>query len=101
MEAAYNSADSMFGRENRYSVYRKLYNGLIRYEKNVKLYSGNVLSALGYLKENSLPLPFLYQKELDVLNSITEENSGNGARVSVSRFGVFTVKVVSVVEAVR
>ncbi|MBP5606267.1 MAG: hypothetical protein J6X60_12135, partial [Ruminiclostridium sp.] len=93
MEAAYNSADSMFGRENMYSVYRKLYNGLIRYEKNVKLYSGNILSALDYLKENSLPLPFLYRKELDILNRITEENCGAGARMTVSRFGVFTVKV--------
>ncbi len=93
MESAYNSADSMFGRENRYSVYRKLYNGLIRYEKNTKLYSANVLSALGYLKENSLQLPFLYQKELDVLNAITDESRGAGARMSVSRFGVFTVRV--------
>ncbi len=93
MEAAYNSADSMFGRENMYSVYRKLYNGLIRYEKNSKLYSGNVLSALAYLKENSLPLPFLCRKELDILAKITEENSGIGARMTVNRFGVFTVKV--------
>ena len=92
MEAAYNMADSRFGRENEYSVYRKFYNGLIRYEKNTKLYSGNVLSALDYLNSHSLPLPFLYQKELDVLARIKGEGSDTGDRLVINRFGGFSVK---------
>ncbi len=87
MEQAYNLADSMFGKENKYSVYRRLYKGLLRYESKPELYRGNVISALEYLRENSLPLPFLYQKELDVLDSITDGKQEKAPVLTVSRFG--------------
>ncbi len=92
MEAAFNMADSMFGRENRYSVCRKLYNGLMRYEGNRELYTANVKSACEYLEANSLPLPFLHQKELETLAEINRESDDSG-KLHVYRFGMlrFTV----------
>lgn len=87
MEQAYNMADSMFGKENKYSVYRRLYKGLLRYSSKPELYRRNVTTALEYLNENSLPLPFLYQKELDTLRSMTDEPQKDTPLLTVKRFG--------------
>lgn len=87
MEQAYNMADSMFGKENKFSIYRRLYKGLLRYDSNPELYRRNVTTALDYLRENSIPLPFLYQKELDVLNSMAEEKLQGEHVLTVNRFG--------------
>ncbi|MBR5091800.1 MAG: winged helix-turn-helix domain-containing protein, partial [Ruminiclostridium sp.] len=92
MEAAFNMADSRFGKENRYSVTRKLYNGLLRYERNPVLYAENVRSACEYLNANSVPLPYLHRKELDILAEI---NSGekSGGRLHIYRFGTLRLSV--------
>lgn len=97
MEEAYNLADSMFGKENKYSVYRKLYNGLLRYERKPELYAANVDSALAYLRENSLPMPFLYRRELDTLELITESekeapDAAEQTMLTITRFGSLTLK---------
>ncbi|MCR4779599.1 MAG: winged helix-turn-helix domain-containing protein [Ruminiclostridium sp.] len=92
MEAAYNMADSMFGKENRYSVYRRFYNGLMRYEGNKELYTANVRSACEYLEANSLPLPFLHQKELDTLALIREGTDDSG-KLRIYRFGTLRLSV--------
>ena len=89
MEQAFNRADSMFGKENRYSVLRRLYNGLLRYERKPELYEANVRSALDWLKKDDEPLPFLYRKELDTLELITRQSEGKpvGNKLFVNRFG--------------
>ena len=92
MEAAYNMADSMFGKENLYSVSRKLYNGLIRYEGNRELYTANVKSAYEYLEANGLSLPFLHQKELDTLALITGGCDDSG-KLHIYRFGTLRLTV--------
>lgn len=92
MEATLNMADSMFGKENRYSVCRKLYNGLLRYEGNRELYAANVKSACEYLEANSLPLPYLHQKELDTLAEINSEVS-DGGKLHIYRFGTLRISV--------
>lgn len=92
MEAAYNMADSMFGKENRYSVCRKLYNGLLRYEGNRELYTANVKNACEYLEANSLPFPFLHQKELDTLALITGGSDDSG-KLHIYRFGTLRLTV--------
>ena len=92
MEAAYNMADSMFGKENRYSVCRKLYNGLLRYDGNRELYTANVKNACEYLEANALPLPFLHQKELDTLALITGGSDDSG-KLHIYRFGTLRLTV--------
>lgn len=92
MEAAYNMADSRFGKENRYSVYRKFYNGLIRFEGNREMYTENVRSACEYLRENSLPMPFLHQKEKDTLQLI-ENDSDDSGKLHIYRFGTLRLSV--------
>ena len=89
MEQAFNRADSMFGKENKYSVLRMLYKGLLRYERKPALYGANVLSALDWLKKHDEPMPFLYRRELDVLESITGqgETRPEGGKLYVHRFG--------------
>ena len=94
MESAFNMADSMFGTENKYSVYRRLYNGLIRYEANTELYSENVKKSLEYLSRNNIPLPFLYQKELDSLEKISTDKTKR-TYLKISRFGNFSLRVSS------
>ena len=92
METALNMADSMFGKENRYSVCRKLYNGLLRYEGNKELYAANVKSACEYLETSSLPLPYLHQKELDTLAEINSETDDSG-KLHIYRFGTLRLSV--------
>ena len=92
MEAAYNMADSRFGSENRYAVYRKLYNGLLRYEGNREMYAANVKSACEYLEANSLPMPFLHQKELDTLALINGDDDDSG-KLHIYRFGMLRLSI--------
>ncbi len=92
MENAYNMADSMFGKENRYSVYRRFYNGLLRYEGNKELYTANVRSACEYLEANGLPMPFMHQKELDTLALITGGTDDSG-KLHIYRFGTLRLSV--------
>ena len=92
MEAAFNMADSMFGRENRYSVCRKLYNGLLRYETDREMYSGNVRSACEYLEAHGLPLPFLNQRELDTL-ALIRGGADDSGKLHIYRFGTLRLTV--------
>ena len=92
MEAALNMADSMFGKENRYSVCRMLYNGLTRYEGNRELYAANVKSACEYFEANALPMPYLHQKELDTLTEINSGNDNSG-KLHIYRFGTLRLSV--------
>lgn len=89
MERMYNLADSMFGKENRFGISRMLYKGLLRYETNPKLYAANVRKAAEYFEANGLALPFLYQKEQSLFDSLTteEEKKPEPSLLSVSRFG--------------
>lgn len=87
MELSFNLADSMFGKENEYSVLRKLYNGLLRYDKNPVLYQQNISSALEWLKAHDMSIPFLYRRELDVLQKITDKKETNDDRLIIKRFG--------------
>lgn len=91
MESCYNRADSMFGRENIYSVYRKLYNGLIRYEKNHSLYSENVISAEKFLRENKAPLPFLYSADRELFDRILHSGANPGGNLLIRKFGKFSI----------
>jgi len=90
MEDCYNRADSMFGKDNIYSACRKLYNGLLRYEKNRALYSQNVIDAEKFLRENNAPLPFLYGVERERLDIILRGAKPCGC-LCIRRFGRFSV----------
>lgn len=76
-------------KENKYSVLRRLYNGLLRYERKPALYEANVRSSLDWLKKHDEPLPFLYRKELETLEHITRQSDEKpvGNKLYVSRFG--------------
>ena len=87
MEQCFNLADSMFGKENLYSVTRRLYNGLLRFEKNPALYTGNVLSAVSWLRDNDKSLPFLYSRERDILDSLTAPAPEETRKAGIYRFG--------------
>ena len=75
MEKAFNLADSMFGKENRFSVLRKLYKGLLKYELRPELYSSNIRTAVGWLRDNDQPLPFLYSREQEILEGLSKERN--------------------------
>lgn len=89
MERAYNLADSMFGKENKFGVYRMLYKGLLKYDSSPELYSANVRRAAEHLAANGLPLPFLYQKEQTLFDKLTEKAAPEPQKpvLSVYRFG--------------
>ena len=89
MERAYNLADSMFGKENRFAVYRMLYKGLLGYDLSPEMYAGNIRNAAAYLSSEDLSLPFLYDKERTLFDSLTKENTVSPQRpmLSVFRFG--------------
>lgn len=89
MEQAFNRADSMFGKENKYSVLRMLYNGLLRFERKPALYEANVRSAVDWLKQHDERMPFLYRRELDILERITKQAppSEGENKLYVQQFG--------------
>jgi len=92
-------ADSMFGKENTYSIQRSLYRGLLRYETDPPKYLKIINNALFYLSEYNLKLPFLLPREQKLLEKIKSRNSSDGENYSekplkVKQFGNFKVIVV-------
>lgn len=98
MEYCLNAADSMFGKENKYGMYRSLYRGLFYYHENPEKFEKQVNNALFFLRENHIPLPFLQEEEKKVLAQIqkekeTEQSQRNSAKIAVKMFGTFAVTV--------
>lgn len=100
MEACLNAADSMFGKENQYGMYRSLYRGLFHYEQNPEKYKELVNNAIFFLEENKIPFPFLMDKEQEMLQKIRmEKESGrrkdSEKKLKVSAFGTFRAVILS------
>lgn len=100
MEACLNAADSMFGKENPYGTYRSLYRGLFHYREDRGKYEKQVHSAIFFLRENGLKLPFLLDREqklLDEIQSIKKDSSytAAGKKIRVSAFGTFRAVILA------
>lgn len=98
MERYLNCADSMFGKENKYGVYRSLYRGLFHYEESPEKYEKQINNALFFLEENKMPLPYLLEtekKQLDKFMTERENELQEGAKkkIEVAAFGTFRVIV--------
>lgn len=98
MDYNFNMADSMFGKENTFSIQRSLYRGLIRFETDPQKYLKMVNNALFYLDEYNLRLPFLLPHEQKVLEEIkhinsSDEETHNEKPLKVRQFGNFKVIV--------
>lgn len=94
MLACLNAADSMFGKENQYGMYRSLYRGLFHYGESPDKYEKQINNVLFFLAENSMPLPFLMESEQRVLDRIRKDKEsqlkeGNGIKIQVYTFGTF------------
>lgn len=94
MEHCFNQADSVFGKENKFGMYRALYRGLLHYkgdaEKNHKL----ICNTLFLLEENHYPLPYLKQEDKELLSRIREGEAGEKKGVlKVAFFGDFRAEV--------
>jgi len=70
MDHHFNMADSMFGKENIYSIQRTLYRALLRYETDPPKYLKMINNVLFYLEEYNLKLPFLQPREQQLLDRI-------------------------------
>jgi two-component SAPR family response regulator len=98
MEYNFNMADSMFGKENNYSVQRSLYRGLLKFESDPKNYRKLVNNALFYLVEYNIKLPLLLPREQKVLEEIkrlnaADEETHDKKPLKVTQFGFFKVIV--------
>lgn len=98
MDHHFNMADSMFGKENIYSIHRTLYRGLLKFETDPSKYQKLVNNALFYLDEYNLKFPFLLPREMRVLEKIkrlncAEEETHKKKPLKVQQFGVFKVIV--------
>jgi two-component SAPR family response regulator len=99
MDYHFNMADSMFGRENIYSIQRSLYRGLLKFRTDPPKYQKLINNALFYLDEYNLKYPFLLPREMEVLEEIkrlnsTEQENHNQKPLKVQLFGVFKVTVI-------
>ncbi len=99
MEACLNAADSMFGKENRYGMYRSLYRGLFHYKENPEKYKELVNNAMFFLEENKIPFPYFMESERQLLREIRMEKEGDkradgGRKIKVSAFGTFRAVVI-------
>ncbi|NLV16490.1 MAG: hypothetical protein GXY50_04675 [Syntrophomonadaceae bacterium] len=98
MEYSFNMADSLFGKENTYSIQRSLYRGLLKFEADPQKYQKIVNNALFYLNEYNLKLPFLLSHEQKVLEEIIRHNNADEANhdkkpLKVKQFGIFKLIV--------
>ncbi len=98
MEQYLNCADSMFGKENKYGVYRSLYRGLFHYEENTEKYEKQINNALFFLTENHIAVPYLLEREQKILDKIVAEKENElsekeAKKIAVSSFGTFCVKI--------
>ena len=90
MEDCLNQADSVFGRENKFAMYRALYRGLIRYEEDEEKNRGLIHNTLFLLEENNYPLPYLSGQDRARLERIREmEGREEPGRLRVTFFGDF------------
>lgn len=94
MEQCLNCADSMFGKENKYGMYRSLYRALFHYEENTEKYEKQINNVLFFLEESKIEFPYLLDREQKVLNQImreksTELNEEKKKKIKVSAFGTF------------
>lgn len=99
MDYHFNMADSMFGKENIYSVQRTLYRGLLRFASDPRKYQKLVNNALFYLDEYNFKLPFLLPEETRVLeeirlNNSPEQEASDRKPLKVQQFGVFKIIVI-------
>ena len=94
MEHCFNQADSVFGKENKFSMYRALYRGLLHYEKDEEKNRKLICNTLFLLEENRYPLPYLKQGERELLDRIREGEAGEKNNVlKVTFFGDFRAGV--------
>ncbi len=98
MDYNFNMADSMFGKENIYSIQRILYRGLLKYKTDPPKYQKLVNNALFYLDEYNYKLPFLLPQETGILEEIkglnsSEQEKHNEKPLKVQQFGTFKIIV--------
>ena len=92
MEKYLNQADSSFGKENKFGMYRGLYKGLLRYGKDPEKYEKQISNTLFLLEENHCRLPFLKPPELEILSRLEAEKSRKlPGKLNVTCFGEFQV----------
>lgn len=94
MEKYLNCADSMFGKENKYGMYRSLYRALFYYHKDPEKYERQVNNVLFFLEENNIQGPYLLEKEQDILDKIKKDKKDelqkqDSKKIKVSVFGTF------------
>lgn len=90
MEDCLNQADSVFGKENKFSMYRALYRGLLQYGEDEGKNSRRICNTLFLLEENHYPLPYLEREDGELLSEIRGgAEGGKGRRLKVSFFGDF------------
>ncbi|MDR1550009.1 MAG: hypothetical protein LBT06_15700 [Hungatella sp.] len=94
MEKYLNQADSSFGKENKFGMYRALYKGLLKYRENPSKYEKQISNTLFLLEENRYRLPFLKKEELEILSRLeAEKKQETPGKLKVTFFGDFQVTV--------
>ena len=92
MEVCLNEADSGYGRENRFGIYRSIYRGLLHYNEAPQHYNKQLYNALFYLKEHSEPLPYLKKEDGRLLEKIRRRGEGGAQALVVRTQGEFSVR---------
>ena len=86
-------ADSSFGKENKYGIYRGLYRGLLRYSQDTDKYEKIINNAVFYLTENGFALPYLKLSERELLDTLSRGQIQRTRRLTVRFFGEFSAHV--------
>lgn len=90
MECCLNQADSTFGKENKFSMYRGLYRGLLHFEEDREKNHRLIHNNLFLLEENHYPLPYLEQRERSLLDELKTVKAGAASgKLKVTFFGDF------------
>lgn len=98
METMLNLADSMFGKENQYSIYRIFYRSILQLSEQKEKYMRWLNHALFFLKENQIEIPFLLEEDKKLL-TLTKENykqekKTHKKQLKIQFFGGFYVETI-------
>lgn len=92
--------DSGFGISGKYGMYRNLYNSLLNYSDNTYKYGKCIDSAIAELKKNKIRLPYLTDRDTQLLNTLSLQKEKEKRRqkqmkksIRVNVFGDFCVVI--------
>lgn len=89
-----NRADSFFGKENKYSIYRAIYRNINKYTRDNKDIENEVHLLIQKLIDQNITYPYLLAKDQKLIDKMTKRfDLAQDTLIKVTDFGKFKVSI--------